>query len=339
LILFSGNTYARIVFFLGCLPCAYGQHYQFSQFYSAPTYLNPAFTGADVCSRASINYRNQWSGITGGFVTYQATLDHALTKYKSGVGLQFFKDKSGTVGLSTTQINLLYSYETRINKLFMGRAGLSMGSAQRRVDMSAFTFGDQIARKDAPSSVEGSSLGSVGYFDMNVGVLVYSRKIWGGISATHITQPNQSLTGDESILPVEFKFHGGYKHVFNESSMAGSYHEKQSLTLAFNYKKQLKFNQVDLGFYFTKGFLVVGAWYRGIPVFKPIKEYLNNDAMVFLLGVSVGKYNIGYSYDLTLSKLSNANTRGTHELSMSYQFCKRKKSQKRKLVLVSCPKF
>src|SRR5436190_1623336 len=97
------------------------QHYQFSQFYAAPTYLNPAFTGANVCSRASINYRNQWSGIPGTFTSYQASVDHTLKRYNSGIGLVLFNDRAGIGNLATTQVSLLYAYEAKLNKKFMGR--------------------------------------------------------------------------------------------------------------------------------------------------------------------------------------------------------------------------
>ena len=61
------------------------QHYQFSQFYAAPTHLNPAFAGAHVCSRFTMNYRSQWAGIPGGFTTYQAAFDHYFRRTKSGI--------------------------------------------------------------------------------------------------------------------------------------------------------------------------------------------------------------------------------------------------------------
>ena len=32
----------------------------FTQFYSNPVYLNPAFTGSNKCPRIVSNYRNQW---------------------------------------------------------------------------------------------------------------------------------------------------------------------------------------------------------------------------------------------------------------------------------------
>ena len=44
---------------------------QFSQYYAAPLYLNPAFTGSEMLPRIGANYRNQWPGIeldfSGGF--------------------------------------------------------------------------------------------------------------------------------------------------------------------------------------------------------------------------------------------------------------------------------
>lgn len=337
----SGNSILKIFLSAFLFPgqLVLGQHYQFSQFYAAPTYLNPAFTGADVCSRASLNYRNQWSGVQGGFTTYQVALDHALSRYKGGIGLQVFKDQTGLGGLTTTQINALYAYEIRINKQWMGRAGISMGGAQRSVDLGRYTFGDQIARNDPNTSVEAAKGNSIRYFDAGVGALLFSRTSWWGFSAAHINEPNQSLTGDVSALPAELRLHGGYKYTFSESIISGEYRQRHSVTLAFNYKKQAKFNQIDVGLYYNKDILVLGCWYRGIPVFRPIKDYRNNDALVFLFGVSVKKFNFGYSYDLTLSKLTNSSSHGTHELSLSYQFCKTKKKQKRRLVLVSCPKF
>jgi hypothetical protein len=40
---------------------------QYSQFYAAPLYLNPAFAGATGQNRIGINYRNQWPAIDANF--------------------------------------------------------------------------------------------------------------------------------------------------------------------------------------------------------------------------------------------------------------------------------
>lgn len=55
---------------------SYAQDVQFSQFYNAPLYLNPALTGTSHSSRAILNYRNQWPTAGKPFITYAASFDH-----------------------------------------------------------------------------------------------------------------------------------------------------------------------------------------------------------------------------------------------------------------------
>lgn len=330
-------------FFVLCLTVvvARAQHYQFSQFYAAQTYLNPAFTGANVCSRLSMNYRSQWATIPGTFTTYQMAFDHYLRKANSGIGLQFFSDKAGSGGLRSTQFSALYAYELKVNKKFAARAGFSIGGVQRSVDYNSLVFGDQIARGGASSSVEDLSNIRKVYFDAGFGMLFYTAQSWAGFSINHITHPDQSLLSeDESRLPSELKIHAGHKFTFDgdETMTNAKKPDKNSITVAANYKKQKKFNQLDIGLYYSKNYFVLGAWYRGLPFHRPTPYYRSTDAIVLLLGVSVDKFNIGYSYDITISKLTNIASGGSHEISMSYEFCNPKK-KKKKAILVSCPKF
>ena len=66
--------------------------------------------------------------------------------------------------------------------------------------------------------------------------------------------------------------------------------------------------------------------------------YKNNDALVFVAGISGDKVQVGYSFDYTISKLTLSSSGGSHELSMMYLLCSKKK-KKKKLIMVSCPKF
>ena len=236
----------------------HAQHYQFSQFYAAPTYLNPAFTGANACSRLALNYRNQWSKIPGTFTTYQVTLDHAVKKINSGIGFQFYSDNAGIGSLRTTQFNLLYAYEIKINKVYGARAGISVGGVQRSIDYSALVFGDQIARGGAATTVDDITINRKFYLDIAAGGLFYNENAWVGLSANHLTNPDQSLqNGNQSRLPIEYKLHGGYKFAFegDKSSSSKINPERNSITITSNYKKQAKFNQLDLGFYYSKNLL------------------------------------------------------------------------------------
>ncbi|MGZ3885417.1 MAG: type IX secretion system membrane protein PorP/SprF, partial [Bacteroidia bacterium] len=74
--------------------------------------------------------------------------------------------------------------------------------------------------------------------------------------------------------------------------------------------------------------------------FKHYKPgYQNNESIAVLIGFEIPNKNlrVGYSYDLTISKLTINNTAGSHEVSLVYEVAKKKKRNRK--VLVSCPKF
>jgi type IX secretion system PorP/SprF family membrane protein len=316
---------------------ALAQHYQFSQFYAAQTYLNPAFTGAASCPRLAMNYRNQWSAIPGEFTTFQVSYDRPLRRLNSGIGLTFFSDRVGVNALKSTQFNAMYAYELKINKRLVARWGLNAGFVQRALDYSSLLFGDQVARNSA-STVESLSLDKLLYFNTSAGYLMYSENWWGGVAFHNLNRPNQSLTGDVSRLPIESRLHAGYKYKIEDESDKSK--DQHFVTAAFNYKKSARFNQIDIGAYYARSYLVFGVWYRGIPVFhRPYSWYRDNDALVFVIGVSGDKVQVGYSFDYTLGKLTLASSAGTHELSMTYLLCGKKKGKRKKLIVVSCPKF
>ena len=56
-----------------------------------------------------------------------------------------------------------------------------------------------------------------------------------------------------------------------------------------------------------------------IPIQTIENRVANNDALVFLAGLKFGDFNLGYSYDVTVSELSRYNA-ASHELSLVYHF-------------------
>jgi type IX secretion system PorP/SprF family membrane protein len=315
---------------------------QFTQFYASPMYLNPAFTGANVCSHLSTAYRNQWPGIPGAFVSYAASYDQSAPALNSGFGIQFMNDKAGSGKLRSTAINLSYSYEMQLTKELAARLGVQGGRVVRSLDFYDLVFADQIAHGSSMTT-ESPSAEKVSYLDLSTGAILYSKKFWAGFSAHHINQPNQSLLEDESILPVKYSIHAGYNLPVGTSMWKKRDLEKQYFSPAINYRAQGKFDQLDVGVYYNNMPLVLGVWYRGIPLFKSYEPgYRNDDAVAFLAGVVLNdNFRFGYSYDVTMSKLSGS-TGGAHEISISYQFCNyknMKKNKKRKPILIACPKF
>jgi len=310
------------------------QHYQFSQFYSARTYLNPAFAGVDACSKLSLTYRDQWASVPGAFVTTQVGFDQAIRR-NNGIGFLLFSDKSGYGGLSSTMFSGLYSYEININRKTRLRFGVAAGGVSRKIDYTALLFGDQIERGGSIPTIENPTQAST-YLDFSSGAICYSSKSWLGASGIHLTQPNQSLLIDEtSKLPFELRVHGGRRFYNIKKKKTW---DSQYLTMAFNYKMQLEFDQLDIGVYLTKSPMNFGVWYRGLPLIKTYKSgYSNHDAIVLLAGFSWDRFTVGYSYDITISKLTNESG-GSHEISISYNFCNNKK-KRTKSIVISCPKF
>ncbi len=330
----------QIVFFISIFYAnlVKGQDMHFTQFYASPLYLNPAFTGASVCSRVSLTYRNQWPGISKTYKSFLFSGDHYLQKYNLGVGLLFGSDVAGTGDLKTTIINPLISYGLKLSRKLAMRVGFQPGIGIRSINFNNLIFGDQIARGGNVPSLEAPTQNKV-YVDVGAGALLFSQKIWLGTSFYHLTRPNTSLVGGEAILPIKYTVHGGAKLPLNEGE--NDAFKKKFISPAFNFSGQKKFGQLDIGFYYTQYIFNLGFWYRGIPILNAYKYqpgYSNNDAVAIIVGVQADRMNIGYSYDITISNLSNLSN-GAHEVTLSYQLCKLKKKSRKYGLVIPCPKF
>jgi type IX secretion system PorP/SprF family membrane protein len=323
---------------------------QFSQFYAAPLYLNPALTGATNQARAGINYRNQWPAIDANFTTMSAYFDYFIEDKNSGVGVIITRDREGLAGLQSISLGLQYSYELQLTKYLGFRPGVQVAVFNRDVNFGKLTFGDQfdastgqIINKQTAETFNTQS--SKTFVDLSFGGVFFTKSAWLGVSTWHLTRPNQSLIGEESKLPVKLSVHGGFKFYLQPGVVgSGVYARKseRSIAPAFQYRHQGQWDQVDLGMYFTFEPLVLGTWYRGVP-FKNLGGVVNNESIVLLLGFTKlgakDAINIGYSYDYTISKLGPGSG-GAHEFSLVYTWPMRnpRKPPKDKLV-IPCPDF
>lgn len=103
-----------------------------------------------------------------------------------------------------------------------------------------------------------------------------------------------------------------------------------------------KSDQLDIGAYLTYNEVVVGVWYKGIPIKNYQPGIHNNESVIGLIGLVLGNFRIGYSYDATVSRLARANTGGAHELSLTFVFDQQsngKKKTKHRMRKPVCPKF
>lgn len=307
----------------------FSQDIQYSQYYANPIYLNPAFAGSTSLARVGVNFRNQWPALDQSFVAYTAYFDLFEERINSGFGLIIQGAQESFTQTSLNEIGLVYSYRLRLSEKSYIQAGIQGSFVARDALFDRVILGTQL---DIDSGV---ILGEPGkYFegdsqirsaDANAGLLYYGEKAWFGVSVSHLLEPEISYLADNTNqLPMKYSLHGGYRINLapgNINDYFNNTDQERSVALGFNFKQQGQFSQLDLGAEFFFEPLVLGFWYRGLPTKYSLP---NSEALIFLLGVEIPSgFDIGYSFDYTVSKLGLSASGGAHELSMRYVFPRR----------------
>ncbi len=315
------------------------QDVQFSQFYAAPLYLNPAFTGSTERGRAGLNFRRQWPALNHSFTTVSAFSDYHLNNLNSGIGFILNQHKEDFLGFQSTEVGLLYAYKLKLTDALVLRAGIQGSLFNKNINFENLVFGNQI------DIVNGQVIGASGevfnvdanssFLSLSSGLLLYTNNFWFGGSVHHINQPSQSFIDGNSVLKRKYSFHMGYKFSLASGGRLRSLSyqfQERSLSLAVNYKRQGGFSQFDFGAQLYLQPLVFGLSYRGLP-FSPLENLFNSDALITLVGVELNQnVSMAYSYDFTISKLANASG-GAHEISLTFRFGKVSRRSRRDTIL------
>ena len=302
---------------------AHAQDLEFTQFYANPVYLNPAFAGTHSCPRVAMNYRNQWPSLSGSYVSYAAAFDDYYKNISGGFGVLAVHDVQAQT-INSSQLGVMYSYHLRMGRKWTMLFGAKANYWMKFLDWDKLTFGDMIdprrgfiyATGDVPRG------GSRGFFDATVGTVIFNKNFNVGFVAHHLNRPNESMIVGESRLPMRFT-----GHMSANIPLGGRSQYKNVTTImpSVIYSYQNGFQQLNLGTYVKYGAFTAGAWFR------------NKDAFILTIGVQTKKFKFGYSYDVTVSKLNNGVSGGSHELSMGFNFnCKDRPPQFR---TISCPSF
>jgi type IX secretion system PorP/SprF family membrane protein len=334
---------------------AYAQDPQLSQYYAAPLYLNPAFTGnLDYdcrklpASRARFigNYRNQYGG---AFQTMMFSADYRNKEGNWGFGGLVYRDvqdvnATRAAPLQNVQIAGLVSYKVNILNDWRLHSGVQLGYMNRSLNYDGLIFPNQIDVDGNPntniSSGEKNGNLSVGAVDASAGLLVYNSDLYLGVAAHHLNQPNLAFGGEADRLPMKIDVHTGYRIPFKRSRGFARRGADHSVTPVIHYKRQLSTQQLDFGTYFNYEPIVLGAWYRGIPFAKGPDDMLQNDAVVLLAGMRAatdyGLFKIGLSYDFPVSQ-GTQNFGRTFELSLGYQFIDERCRKRISYKAIPCP--
>lgn len=298
----------------------------FTQFYANPLYLNPAFAGSARCPRVCINYRNQWPNIAGTYVTTSASYDQHIRALSGGIGVLLTQDRAGQGTLNTLNASFIYAYQLNVSRTFALKFGVQATYAQRTLDWSKLNFGDEIDQRygfvNQTAETQPGNLRK-SFVDFSAGFMGYGEHFYFGAAVNHLTQPNQSFWSQEgslSKLPMKITAHAGATIPLTRSR----FQTPTTISPNIMYQRQQAFQQLNIGMYVSRGPIVGGLWYR------------NRDSFIVLVGIQQNMFRIGYSYDVTVSKLTNA-TAGSHEVSLSLVFPCKKPS--RRFRTIDCPSF
>ena len=252
------------------------------------------------------------------------TYDQYFKNISGGFGVIGMHDQSGQGTIYTSMLGIIYSYHLKVNRKFSMLFGARAAMFNKYLDWDKLTFGDMIDPRrgfiyqtgDVPRG------GSRYFFDASAGFVGYSKYFFFGFAAHHLNRPNESMIVGESRLPMRLTGHMGA-----EIKLGGRSQYKNTTSIMPNvvYQYQNGFMELNLGTYIKYGAFNVGAWFR------------NRDAFILAIGVNTGKFKLGYSYDVTVSKLNNGVSGGSHEVSLGLNLnCKDKPPTFR---TISCQSF
>ena len=305
---------------------------EFTQFYAAPIYTNPAMAGTGTCNgggRVVLNYRNQWPSLPGTFITSSASYDQHFDNIGGGVSLLLLDDRAGEGLLRSQTVSAGYAFQLRPSRRSTLRFGIEGQYGQRSIDWQRLRFEDQIDPSAGFNRATAETFlnDQVNFVNFAAGFVGYTENFYGGLAVHNLIRPNQSFFGNpDAIVPRRYTAHAGLV-----IPLDGRKNPESSISPNVLFMLQNKFTQMNIGFYYNKGPLVTGLWFR-----QTFGEYGNSDALMALVGFRKDKFKFGYSFDLTVSDARSA-APGSHEISVGIEWCAKKPS--RKYRPMSCPDF
>lgn len=303
----------------------YAQDPIFTQYSLIPETLNPAFTGFQYNWRAGIIHRRQWPDGNRVIDTDYGFLNKMVGEH-SGIGMTFLNDREAFTNYNYAQVNMAYSYKVEIDYDWNFRPALEVGYGQKSFNFHNLLLEDQINTSTGAisnSSIDQGVLNAksqVHFIDISAGFVIDNQDGWFGASIKHLNRPDISFTGYANVpLDMFLSIHGGYSFEI-ENTPSNIIPENTKLLITGNYMRQSQFNRLDFGSALKFESLIVGA----TAVTNPERRSANSHFLTSVnpyISVFFDNFNIGYSYDISTSKIGH--TQGIHEISLTWQlrFC------------------
>jgi type IX secretion system PorP/SprF family membrane protein len=330
------------ILLIGCLSLlstVRGQDPNYSQFFSAPLYYNPAYTGINTGLRARFSFRDQWPNLPVDFRSYffSADLGDRNLPGSGGLGLIVNSNNEGIGFINDLSVGLSLAARIPISASVVSQVGIKAALVQKSINWNDFVFSDQLSEKYGniyQSSFIPPTANKKVFPDFGVGGLLQFANPEGnvngnlGFAVDHVFQPDESFLST-ATAPLPRKYVANLDLVISSggggaaSSMyaTGGANDPLKINPGIIYQNQLGLSTVEGGLNLLKYNIYIGAWYKaswgGIS---------GGDAVALLVGY---RYTFAedmsikfmYSYDLaTTGNLEGLG--GAHEISVVLDFDK-----------------
>ena len=299
--------------------------------------LNPALSGIENYTDVKISSRDQWVGLNGApkttYFSIQAPIgkgdyrtsstsfevpgqnprgkyyweNYTAAEPHHGIGMTIVNDKTGSFNRFTA--NATYAYHIGLSPTMNLSAGFSAGITNVSIDKSKQDFsGNGDPYDPATGAAISGELNRIRP-DLGVGLWLYSKNYFIGLSAQQIIPQKLSFSDDATfiskgrLIPHLF-LTAGYRFMAGEDfnvipSVMLKYVQGSSIN-NFQPEMNLKVQYRDL------------LWLGG--------SYRNKDGYAGMIGFNISNsFNVGYAYDITTTAL-NTISRGTHEFLVGFIF-------------------
>lgn len=297
----------------------------FSQFFSSPLNINPALTARiNAKWRVVSNLRDQWIGPASPYASGTISYDtRALEKQLSennvfGIGGMLMYNSSmrgihkSTFGSLNLSYNVLLAADEGEHRIGIGIGGIY---GNKTVDFSRLYFAEQFIGTGFDQNLptgEPALANMKPYLSSSAGVLysfttANSNFDLGG-AAYHLNKPKQTFLEDvNQYLPMRYVAHTNFETYLTEDVLlnTNAIYQQQAKTNYFSVGAALGYYLSDN--YFSQADVLVnaGLW------------YWSNNAIIPYFGFTYSSFQVGLSYDITISKLRQATPRPkTFEISL-----------------------
>ncbi len=304
------------------------QDLDYAQYYNNPTYYNPANVGLTMGLKTRLNYRRQWTGLSGDYHTYSFTADIAERSLPGagGIGIIANQSVAGMGALKTSTIGFMPSVRIPISKNTIFQMGALASVVTQQLNWDNLVMGDQLDPRWGniyESSFTGAARDKVVFPDFAFGGVFQfqGNDLEGNIGAAvhHLTTPNQSFFEVNAKLPRKYVYNVDFIITIREDY--GYYSKLQGFKLnpglMIEHQSMMMLYTLGMNIYMRQ--VYVGLWYKNQTL-----EYDQFSNFTVMAGLNIpfdekSRMKIMYSYEMNINATHNF-TGPSHEISLIFEF-------------------